>query len=366
MNTGGDGERQLAYVLPLRLRAKADEELAAYLRWLAARVQTIVVDGSHEAVFAAHHKAFGSGVTHIPVDPALGWRSGKVNGVVTGLGAAGHDKVVIADDDVRYEADDLDRMAELLGESDLVRPQNYFCPLPWHARWDTARILLNRAFGADYPGTLGVRRSTILGVGGYDGNCLFENLELIRTVEAAGGRVVTPLDFYIRRLPPPTPHFWSQRVRQAYDSFAQPVRMAVELAVVPTAGALLAGGHAWLLGLGVVSAVAMAETGRRRAGGADIFPLVCSLCAPLWVGERGVCAWLALWNRTVRGGVPYAGTVLSKAANSKRELRRRLASRGAVGAGGSAGGRRTEADGCIDDADVLPSETPRHEIADDN
>ncbi len=341
MIAGGDGERHLAYVLPLRRwRAEADEELVAYLRWLAPRVQTIVVDGSHETVFAAHHQAFGSWVTHIPVDPRLTGRHGKVNGVVTGLRAAGHDKVIIADDDVRYEADDLDRMAGLLNGSDLVRPQNYFSPLPWHARWDTARILLNRAFGADYPGTLGVRRSTILGVGGYDADCLFENLELIRTVEAAGGRVVSPLDFYIRRLPPPARHFWSQRVRQAYDSFAQPVRMAVELAVVPTVGALLAGGHAWALGLGMVSVVAMAETGRRRGGGADIFPLACSLCAPVWVGERGVCSWLALWNRIVRGGVPYAGTVLSKAANSKRELRRRLASRGAVGPGGPPGWRR--------------------------
>ena len=38
---------------------------------------------------------------------------------------------------------------------DLVRPQNYFEPLPWHARWDTARTLLNRGLGRDYPGTLG-------------------------------------------------------------------------------------------------------------------------------------------------------------------------------------------------------------------
>jgi Glycosyltransferase like family 2 len=331
MTPGGDLEPRLTYVLPLRRwRVEADDELVAYLRWLATRVQAIVVDGSDEAVFAAHHEAFGPGVTHIPVAAGLAGRYGKVNGVVTGLRAAGHEMVVVADDDVRYQADDLDRMARLLDGCDLVRPQNYFCPLPWHARWDTARMLLNRAFGADYPGTLGVRRSLILAAGGYDGDCLFENLELIRTIGAAGGRVVTPLDFYVRRLPPSPAHFWSQRIRQAYDSFAQPVRMTVELAVVPTAAVLLARRHPGALGLGAASAMAVAETGRRRAGGTAVFPPTCSLFAPLWLGERGVCAWLAVWNRTVRGGVPYAGTVLSKAANSKRELRRRLATVGAA------------------------------------
>jgi hypothetical protein len=96
-----------------------------------------------------------------------------------------------------------------LGEADLVRPQNYFAELPWHARWDTARSLLNRVFSGDlefpigdFPGTLAVRRRALLATGGYDGDALFENLELMRTVRAAGGRVVTPLDLYVAPRPP--------------------------------------------------------------------------------------------------------------------------------------------------------------------
>src|SRR4029079_2928969 len=113
-------------------------------------------------------------------------------------------------------------------------PQNYFDPLPWHARVDAARSLLNRVHSGDrelgsgdFPGTLGVRREAFVACGGYDGDVIFENLELMRTIEAAGGRVATPLDLYVRRLPPTTAHFISQRVRQAYDDFALPVRMAV-------------------------------------------------------------------------------------------------------------------------------------------
>jgi hypothetical protein len=78
---------------------------------------------------------------------------------------------LIADDDVRYDAAGLDRMRALLDGADLVRPQNYFHPLPWHARWDTARTLLNRSLGGDYPGTFGVRLSTFRRMGGYTATC---------------------------------------------------------------------------------------------------------------------------------------------------------------------------------------------------
>ncbi len=264
-------------------------------------------------------------VRHIPVDADLTGRYGKVNGVVTGVRAATHEQVVIADDDVRYDDEGLERMSTLLGQTELVRPQNYFDPLPWHAKWDTARSLVNRAFGADFPGTLGLRRSSLLTAGGYDGDCLFENLELIRTVEAVGGRVLSPLDFYVRRLPPPAGHFWSQRVRQAYDDFALPARMAAELAVAPGVVALGRKDARALLAAAVLT-VATAEVGRRRAGGATVFPVTCSLMAPAWLSERGICAWLAVWQRLAQGGVPYAGTVLSKAANPRRVLERRLES----------------------------------------
>jgi len=297
--------------------------LIDYVGWLAQRVETVVVDGSDLDIFVAHHQMFGPSVRHIPVDSDLTGRYGKVNGVITGVRAASHERVLIADDDVRYDEAGLEHMSTLLEHADLVRPQNYFDPLPWHAKWDTARTLVNRAFGADYPGTLGVRRSRLLAVGGYDGDCLFENLELIRTVQAAGGRVSSPLDFYVRRLPPPAGHFWSQRVRQAYDDFALPARMAAELAVVPVLVALARRG-ARAFSLAALVAMATAETGRRRAGGAAVFPATCSLMAPAWLVERGVCAWLAVWHRVVHGGVPYAGTVLSKAASSRRELDRRL------------------------------------------
>jgi hypothetical protein len=316
----------LSYVLPLRHDEGGDvAELASYVRGLAASVETIVADGSPPEVFAAHREAFGPDVVHIRPDPEYHFANGKVDGVMTGLRLAANDRVVVADEDVRWEVDALARATRMLEQHDVVRPQNYFEPLPWHARWDTARSLLNRAFAADYPGTLAIRRPAVLAAGGYDGDAMFENLELIRTVVAAGGTVCSPLDLYVRRIPPTAPQFVGQRVRQAYDDFAQPARLAGELCLLPLTLAAVAGRRWGALGAAAGLSVALAERGRRRAGGAQVFPPSCSLYAPLWVAERTVCVWLALGSRLAWGGIRYRGRVLPLAATPTRELRRRVA-----------------------------------------
>ncbi|MFC4591057.1 glycosyltransferase [Sphaerisporangium corydalis] len=315
------------YVLPLRWSDDSGlDELTAYLRRLWRVVRTvIVVDGSPAPLFARHARLWDGMVLHVRPDPDLGFANGKVDGVVTGLRLARAEHVVIADDDVRYGAEELARVDALLERADLVRPQNHFDPMPWHARWDSARSLLNRGFGADYPGTFGVRRSMFLRMGGYDGDVLFENLELIRTVRAHGGREVCPLDLYVRRLPPDPRRFWSQRVRQAYDDLAQPLRMAFFLALGPAvaAGLLRRRVGMVLAGAGVTAglAVGLAEIGRRRAGGRRVFPVTAALFAPVWLAERAVCGWLALADRLLRGGAWYAGRRIPTAAHSVRHLR---------------------------------------------
>ena len=327
-------ELGVSYVLPLRwTEAGPIEELSSYLRSIGGAVdEVLVVDGSPTPVFAAHAMALEGIARHLAPDPDLDFQMGKVNGVLTGVRECTNELVVLADDDVRYAPSTLRRTVGLLEEADLVRPQNYFDELPWHARWDTARSLLNRVFTGDltfpvgdFPGTLALRRSTLLAVGGYDGNALFENLELMRTIHAGGGRVVTPLDLYVPRRPPSAAHFFSQRVRQAYDDFAIPARIGAFLALAPLAvHASRRGRLRRLIGGGALTAILLAEVGRRRAGGATRFPLSGSLLAPAWVAERSLCAWLALGAK-LRGGVPYGGRRLSHSATSLRRLRRRQA-----------------------------------------
>ncbi|MCQ1946875.1 glycosyltransferase family 2 protein [Arthrobacter sp. zg-Y1116] len=272
------------YLLPLKWAEDTGlDELVEYLELLSTHLRVLVVDGSGDELYARHEQAFPAGVFHCrPRHPECG--NGKVDGVLTGVDLAEAQQLIIADDDVRYTPEQLERICALLEEVDVVRPQNYFSspsPLPWHARWDTGRILLNRAFGADYPGTLAVRTAILRQAGGYSGDVLFENLELLRTVRAAGGAQMRADDLFVARLPSSTAHFFRQRVRQAYDDLAQPLRLAAELSLFP----VLCWSARRPLHLAALAAsvTAAAEYGRRRDGGRRVWGPASPLCAPLWL-----------------------------------------------------------------------------------
>jgi hypothetical protein len=323
------------YLLPIRRTGTAaGAELTDYLRWLSTLLPVVIVDGSPPAIFAAHAVAWRGIARHLRVDASIDAPNGKVAGTLTGLHHVRTEAVVIADDDVRYDAASLAAVVHALDGVHVVRPQNYFEPLPWHALWDSGRILLNRALDGDWPGTLAVRHSALVGTKGYAGDVLFENLELVRTVVAAGGRQRVAREVLVRRLPPSSRHFWSQRVRQAYDEFARPARLVAQLAMLPTIALLLRAGRATPLVVGALGTVALAEYGRRRDGGRRVFPARASAMAPVWGLERAVTVWLAIATRLLRGGVRYADGRLVHAGTSPRALRRRHA--GAIPSGAPA------------------------------
>ena len=309
------------YVLPLRWQDDRElEELTGYLRRLSSWLPVTVVDGSPPGPFEAHARAWTGLVRHLRPEPRDG-ANGKVAGVVTGVRVARSERVVIADDDVRYDRRALERVLALLEEADVVRPQNVFRPQPWHARWDTGRTLLNRSVSADYPGTFGIRRSTFLAMGGYSGDVLFENLEMIRTARAHGAREHRASDLFVARRPPTAAHFWSQRVRQAYDDLAQPWRLMLSLGVWPFVIEALVQRRGHRLAMTALTVVVAADIGRRRAGGRTAFPLSAPLWAPVWVLERGLCSWIALGARVLRGGVRYGEGRLRTAAHCPVRLR---------------------------------------------
>lgn len=312
-----------SYVLPIAASAPQLRALSGYLHRLGRMIDdVIVVDGSAPEIFAVHAHAWAGIVRHMP--PEARTTNGKVGGVMTGVTAAKHEAVIIADDDVRYRRAGLDRIVASLENFSVVRPQNLFRPLPWHARWDTARSLLSRLMGGDWPGTLGVRRSALRDAGGYSGEVLFENLELVRTIETAGGRSIALLDMFVERRPPPARHFLSQRIRQAYDEWARPVHFIAQLALLPFAISLI-----WLAGpiasIALAScAIAAAEAGRRTAKGRTAFPPSSALWAPAWLAERAVTSWLALATRVLLGGVRYRTTRLAQAATPLPVLKQRI------------------------------------------
>ena len=309
---------ELTYVLPLKSAAPvADKDFVEYLAWLADRMPVIVADGSERGVFAAHHAQWGGAVHHLAVTSRT--LNGKVAGVCDGVAAAQTPYVTIADDDVRYDDTALHAVADLLSRHDVVVPQNYFSPMRWHTHWDTGRTLINRALRADYAGTIGLRRDAFEATAGYCGAVLFENLELMRTLQAHGFTVHHARDVFVARRPPTARHFLGQRVRQAYDSFAQPLRLSMELGLLPLL-LLLTARRRTLTFAAAVAAMVTAECGRRRYEGSRVFSPLSSVFAPLWLMERAVCSWVAV-GCFFRGGVRYAGRRLACAAHATSRVR---------------------------------------------
>ena len=310
------------YILPIRAAdASQATELADYFRQLGP-LEIIVVDGSPADVFAVHSDRWAQLAVHMPPAGDIPGANGKTRGVLTGLRHAGYEKVIVADDDVRYDRGALRFVLAALDAYGAVLPQNYFSPAPWHAILDTGRTLLNRVTGGDWPGTVGVRKSFLRD--GYNADVLFENFEMVRTVEANGALVLRADDCYVLRRPPSAKRYWLQRVRQAYDEFARPRRLVAQLSILPALGvALWLRRYRLLFGAALLCVLA-AECGRRKSNGARYFPATASLAAPLWVLERAICAWVAVYIRVAHGGVKYAGTRILHAA-TERGLGRRAA-----------------------------------------
>ena len=249
-------------------------------------------------------------------------------GVLSGLRIARHDLVVVADDDVRYDDDGLTRIEGILADADLVRPQNHFDPLPWHARWDTARMLLNRSVAADHPGRWASAARSSCRSAATTATCCS------RTSNWSG---------------PSRPREAASSRRPTSSSGAVPRRLlgssSSALDRPTTTGRSRSGSRrSWpprpprsrRSGAGDRPCSAWrrhrrscwrASVGCGTAAGGSSTP-VSPWLAPLWICERAVLSWFALARRLVSGGCPYAGTVIARAA-TPRILRRRLETRSA-------------------------------------
>jgi hypothetical protein len=322
MNDVTSGPFRCTYLLPIhRVRARRQEidELAKYLRNLAREgCEVLVVDGSYPEIFAQHNRAWHKLCRHVTVDRKYTYLNGKVNGVHTGVDLASCESIILADDDIRYTSEDIRRACELLKRHDMVRPQNYLAPLPWWGRTEAARMLINRGVlrSGDYPGTCAFRRSASLRFGHYDGDVLFDNEEIVRHFILNGAAVCYALDFFILKRPPSLRKWLEQRPRQAYEDFEIRAKTLLFMSLLPAASALglFNGAGAALASFFVVSICAglLAVRGLLRDRAYNFFPAHVILYAPLWLLERSLSVYWALYWRLVHGGYPFGEQLLSK------------------------------------------------------
>ncbi len=320
-NKNNNSEQFCTYLLTIRrtrFDAEEAENFKTYFDLLAgAGCEVLVVDGSPLEVFAEHAQTWRGACRHAPVDPQYKYLNGKVNGIHTGIRLAGHDRVILADDDIRYTPEDARRMADLLGHFDMVRPQNYFRPLPFWARTESARMLINRAWisEGDYSGTLGVTGNAMFRFGHYDGDVLFDNEEIVRHFRLKGARIEYARDFFILKLPPTFEKWIEQRPRQAYEDFVMHAKtvffLALPVDLVLThivAGWRLALLYVLIIGLGsIITAARGLNDGAPR-----FFSPLTIFYAPLWIVERSLSTYWAFYWYFTRGGYPFGNTVVSK------------------------------------------------------
>jgi hypothetical protein len=309
------------YLLPIRRATFCPteaRELAVYFTTLNdAGCDMLVIDGSDAPVFEQHAESWSSVCRHERVDRSFGYLNDKVNGIHTGVRLTTIEKIILADDDIRYTAAEIDRVCELLEKFDVVRPQNYLSPLPWRARMEAARMLINRAIlrTADYPGTCAFRRGVMLRVGPYDGDVLFDNEEIIRHFARAGATTSYATNLFVRKRPPTFRKWIEQRPRQAYEDFGLRTKTALFLSLPVLAIWTLALGWkslgTFLLGVSV-AAVLLAAVGRFRGSASAYFPVSVCFFAPFWILERSMSTYWALYWHFAHGGYPFGDKILSK------------------------------------------------------
>jgi hypothetical protein len=328
------------YLLPIRRNTFFGSEAAELREYLSSLIQTgcelIVVDGSVPEVFAQHHRVWSAICRHEPVDRRYEFLNDKVNGVHTGVALASNDRIILADDDIRYTPADIDRVCALLDRFEVVRPQNYLATtalkhphltpvpegeedakrqvrvIPWWGKMEAARMLINRATlrTGDYPGTCAFFKSTMLRCGHYDGDVLFDNEELIRHFSRHGALICYAIDLFICKRPPTFRKWLEQRPRQAYEDLGLRFKTFVFASLLPTAAVLALMDPRWLSIFLLPIFIALA--GWLRGSARKYFALHVCLSAPLWVLERTLSTYWAFYWLIVRGGYPFGERVLKK------------------------------------------------------
>ena len=332
MRNGQPQDRRCSYVLAVaNAAASTDElrELASYFSTLnVAGCEVIILDPAPRMVFEENARILRWVGRHIAVRPEHRSPSGATDAVRAALTLGSCEKVIVAAEDVRYTPEAIGQLCDLLEVHEVVEPQDYLEPLPWWGGIEAGRMLLHRAIEPqpDHGATFGFRRSAIRSLRSLDFVEVVE--DHARRLVAAGAEVYPASNVFVRREPGALDEWVAERPRAAGVDFTLPIKTAFFLSLLPLlllltvlGGAQLAGGYA-----SVVAFASIALALRGRSGAATFFPLRACLFAPVWVLERSVSVYWALFRKlsgadAVETGVteaPQADTSSSMTASRPR------------------------------------------------
>ena len=279
-------DRRCSYLVIIDGESIADlREFAAYLSDLGvAKCEVVIVDNSSEHTFARHRRTLCWVGRHVAPRPLHRGAHGPIDPLRVAQDLASCDKVIVADPNVRYNTQALDELCTMLDSHDAVAPQDYLDPLPWWSGIEAGRMLVHRGIEPlpVHAATFGFRKAAVRDSAALDPRTL-----------VAGENV------FVRRLPPRLYEWIDERPRQADDDFNFPMKTAFFFALLPLALLLASFGGAGLAGTyaGTIAFGAFALAVRGRIGATSFFPMRACLLAPLWVFERSVSVYWALFRR---------------------------------------------------------------------
>jgi hypothetical protein len=288
-------------------------ELANYLSTLRVTgCDVVVLDPSPRMLFDLNARILRWVARHVPVRAEHCTSSGTLDRLRAAASVAACEKVIVASEDVRYTPAAIGQLCDLLATHEVVEPQDYLDPLPWWGSIEAGRILVHRGIEPqpDHGATFGFRRGTVRALRALN---LIDDRDPARRLAAAGAEVHAASDVFVRREPGAFDDWLQERPRLAGNDFALLLKSAFFFSLVPfllvlglVGGMRLAGVYAGIIGF---SSVGLALRG--RAGASSYFPIHACLFAPLWVLERSVSVYWALFRKlrglepeTVRIAVP--------------------------------------------------------------
>lgn len=299
-------ERRCSYVVVAESAIASAEELRQLANYLSvlglAGADVVVLDPSPRLQFEVNTRVLRWVGRHEAVRPEWRTPAGTIDLVRAASAVAGCEKVIVAAEDVRYTPEAVGQMCDLLDLHEVVEPQDYLDPLPWWGSIDAGRILLHRGIEPqpDHGATFGFRRTALRSVRHLAGHDLVDHQP--RRLAAVGAEVYPAGEVFVRRQPGALSDWIDNRPRQAGEDFSLPFKSAFFFALLPVlmllaamGGLELAGGYA-----GVIAFASVLLAFRGRSGARTFFPMRAVLFAPLWVFERSVSVYWALF-RKIRG-----------------------------------------------------------------
>lgn len=305
MPTKRPSERRASYVVLVQNATAATgelRELATYLSSLdVAGCDVVILDPSPRLQFELNSRVLRWVGRHVPVG-AEHRANGEVDIVRAASANAACDKVIVAAEDIRYSPEAIGQMCDLLDLHEVVEPQDYLDPMPWWGGIEAGRILLHRAIEPqpDHSATFGFRSSALRALRAL-GPVTTADAQA-RRLAAVGAEVHPAGEVFVRREPGALSEWFTARPRQAGEDFVLPFKTTFFFSLLPMlvligvlGGMKLAGSYA-----SVIAFASIALAVRGRVGATPFFPMRACLFAPLWVFERSVSVYWALF-RKLRG-----------------------------------------------------------------